>query len=231
MNSKRVYSSTTAILLFARSEGVESTLKPITFCTKQNVLLWKKMNDMVLKTIQKTELPYFISNENNQVGDTFGEKITNSIQEVFTEGFKKVIVVGNDCVALKINYLHDAVQQLQNNNCVLGPDFNGGAYLIGVTQSAFRADEFEQIAWKTATVFSSLQLLFNSQSIVYLPSLDDCNSASDFKRAIYRLPYSSTYRKILLSFLCTPKVQNKFEPDFIDYQHLSLIYNKGSPFL
>jgi len=42
MNSKKDYSTTTAILLFAQSENIESALKPIAPSCKQNVLLWKK---------------------------------------------------------------------------------------------------------------------------------------------------------------------------------------------
>ena len=79
MNCKKNYSAATAILLFAQSEKIESALKPIALSSKQNVLLWKKMNDRVLKTVQKTNLPYFISNETNQVGNTFGEKIIRAI--------------------------------------------------------------------------------------------------------------------------------------------------------
>ena len=59
MNLLKSNSSTTAIILFAKSEEIESSLKLIAPSAKQNLLLWKKMNDMVVKTIQKTKLPYF----------------------------------------------------------------------------------------------------------------------------------------------------------------------------
>lgn len=231
MNSNKDYFTTTAILLFAQSEKVESTLKPIALSSMQNVLLWKKMNDSVLKTIQKTQLPYYISNENNQVGITFGEKITHAIQAIFAKGFEKVIVVGNDCIALKAHHLLQAQRDLQIKDLVIGADYSGGAYLIGVTKSKFKSDLFESIPWQTKNVFTALQTLHNSQSIAFLPSLADCNSASDFKKALHQLPFFSRLKKILLSFLFVSKQQNKFVSDFNGYQFLSLSLNKGSPFL
>ena len=66
MNLIMDYSSTTAILLFAQSERRVSTLKPIASSSKQNVLLWRKMNDHSVKISQHAKLPYFISNENDR---------------------------------------------------------------------------------------------------------------------------------------------------------------------
>ncbi|MFH4966396.1 DUF2064 domain-containing protein [Gaetbulibacter sp. M235] len=229
MNSEKINSSTTAILLFTQSEEATSVLKPINSSKKKNRLLWKKLNDRVLKTIQKTKLPYFVLKENNQVGATFGKKITSCIQEVFDKGFQKVIVVGNDCLALNTNHLNNAIEQLQHNHCVLGADFNGGAYLIGLTQSTFRSKEFQQAAWQTVTLFSSLQKLFNGQPIGYLPPLDDFNSIFDFKRVVYKLPYDGILRSLFLSFLIVPKIQILLTFNFIVHQFISISFNKGSP--
>lgn len=231
MNLKKKYSTTTAILLFAQSEKVEGSLKPFASCKKQNVLLWKKMNGKVLKTIQKTQLSYFISNETNQVGSTFGEKITRAIQDIFAQGFEKVIVVGNDCIALNAKHLLQAEHDLQRNDLVIGADYSGGAYLIGLTKSKFKAEPFKTIPWQTKKVFSALQNLYNIQSIGFLPSLADCNSASDFKKALYDLPYFSAIKKILLSFLFVLKQQDKFESNFIVNHYYTTRFNKGSPIL
>ena len=76
MNLDCKHSSSTAILLFAQSNQVESALKPIAYQKKQNDLLWAKLNQKVLQTIHKTNLPYFISDEKTQVGDYFGDKLS-----------------------------------------------------------------------------------------------------------------------------------------------------------
>lgn len=230
MNSKKHYSSTTAILIFARSEKTESAIKPIASYSKQNVLLWKKMNDRVLRTIQKTYLPYFVSNENNQVGGTFGQKITHAIQAVFAKGFAKVIVVGNDCIELKPEHLLQAERDLRSNDWVFGADYNGGAYLIGVTKSEFKAEVFVTIPWQTKNAFTALQAICAAHSIAYLTCLNDFNDAFDFKKAAHKLAFSDTFKKILLSFLPRNTVQNHFETVFVFYDYHPFNFNKGSPF-
>lgn len=230
MNLGKKSTSRTAILLFAQSENVESIAKPIISCAKQNVFLWKKMNENVIKIIQKTKLSYFISTEKNQVGASFGEKITNAIQNIFEQGFEKVIVVGNDCIELKMHHLLQAEQDLRINSLVLGADYAGGAYLIGVTKSTFNATSFQNIPWQTKYLFTALQAIYKEESTAYLPFLNDCNNAFDFKKAAYKLSFSDNFRKLLLSFLILLKVKNLTEIKFISTDYQAINFNKGSPF-
>lgn len=223
-------STTTAILLFAQGEKAQSYSKPIACKKTRNVLLWKKMSERVLKTIQKTNLPYFISNETSQFGNTFGKKITHSIQDVLNKGFDKVIVIGNDCIELKSNHLFEAFIKLQTNDTVLGADFNGGAYLIGVSKSSFNADKFETISWQTTTVFEELKCFFGEKNTAFTISLNDCNSTSDFKKAIHKLSFSDSFKNIMLSLLQNKTDVNNYETSFVSYEFNLLNLNKGSPF-
>lgn len=187
------------------------------------------MNGNVTKLIQKSKLSYFVSDENNQVGTIFGEKITHAIQAVFAKGFEKVIVIGNDCIELNVQHLLQAEQDLKTNDLVIGSNYSGGVYLIGVTKSKFIAESFTNIPWQTKNVFTALQTLYKTQSIAYLPCLNDCNDAFDFKRATHKLAFSDTFRKILLSFLSINKIQNHFETGFFSFDYNPLNFNKGSP--
>jgi uncharacterized protein len=224
------HSTTTAILLFARSENSESVLKPIACQKKQNLLLWKKMNEGVLKTIQKTNLPYFISDETTQVGTSFGKKITHSIEAVFAQGFDKVIVVGNDCLELQSKHLLEASDKLKTNNLVLGADYHGGTYLIGISKSVFEADKFEAISWQTTNVYIELQMLFSQKDVHCLPFLTDCNSSSDFNKAIYKLSFSNPLRNLIFSLLQYERAFNQFNFFLVSYGFSTLNFNKGSPF-
>lgn len=222
--------STTAILLFAHSEQKESLLKPIATQKKQTVLLWKKMNERVLKTIQKTNIPYFISDENTQIGNSFGEKITYSIQEVFNKGFTKVIVIGNDCFELNLGFLNEAAFKLQTNDVVLGPDKNGGVYLIGVSKSSFNAGNFEIVSWKTSTVFEELKHFFIEKEIAFTARLNDCNSTTDFERTIHKLSFSDSFKKFILSLLQQNTIPVSHSISIVSFQFDALYLNKGSPF-
>lgn len=221
---------TTAILLFAQSENAESVSKPIACQKKQNVLLWKKMNERVLKTIQKTNLPYFISDETSQIGNSFGKKISFAIQKVIYEGFDNVIVIGNDCIELQSKHLLEASNKLKTNDVIFGPDFNGGAYLIGVSKSNFDIENFAAISWQTCTVFNELKELYCNHNTAFLPSLNDCNSTSDIKKAVHNLSFLDDFKNLILSLLQNIKVPNPFETAFISYEFSILNFNKGSPF-
>lgn len=224
------YFTTTAILLFAQSEKTESVLKPITFKKKQNSLLWKKLNKKVLLTVQKTNLSYFISNENTQIGTTFGEKIVHSIQQVFEKGFDNVIVIGNDCPGLKAHHLLEAACKLQTSDSVIGADFNGGSYLIGVSKFSFVPQKFEIISWQTPSVYNELQLLFSKQTVSLLQPLNDCNDTFDFKKVINKLPFSSSLRNLILSLFQKVITINHSETLLVSYEFITLTHNKGSPF-
>lgn len=230
MISSKDYSTTTAILLFARSENIESMSKPIACKKNKNQLLWKKMNEKVLKTIQKTNLPYFISDETTQLGATFGKKIIHSIQEILAQGYDKVIIIGNDCLELQSQHLLDASDKLQKNDFVLGADFNGGAYLIAISKSRFNPTEFESIAWQTRFVFNELKQLFGEIKTAFMPSLNDCNSAFDFKKAVHKLSFSDSFKNVILSLLQNITVVPDYETSFLSYEFDFLDFNKGSPF-
>lgn len=230
MKFTKEYSKITAILFFAKSENSECNSKPITCQQKQDELLWKTMNEHGLKTIQKTNLPYFISDETSQIGNTFGDKITYSIQKIFNKGFEKVIVIGNDCIELQADHLLEASRKLQTDDFVLGADFNGGAYLIGVSKKVFNADEFKTISWQTPSVFDELLIIFSKHTLELLPCLNDCNSRSDFKKALHKLSFSNPFKILILSILQNKSTKINYVTTYVSYQIALQYFNKGSPF-
>ncbi len=223
------FTSSTALLLFAQSKNAQSMSKPIACQKKQTVLLWEKMNERVLRTISKTKLPYFVSDESIQVGMTFGDKLTHAIEEIFQEGFEKVIVVGNDCLVLQTTHLIEAANHLQTNDFVLGGDYNGGAYLIGVTKSSFNASAFKAISWQTCSVFKELKHLFCLNNTVQLPILNDCNDATDFKKAVHTLSNLDGIKPFLLSIFENESIPNQYETSLDSHAFCDLNLNKGSP--
>lgn len=222
---------TTAILLFAKSEKAQSISKPITCYKKQNQLLWKKMNEKALKTIRKTNIPYFISDESTQVGNTFGEKITDAINKVFAQGYQKVIIIGNDCVELQSNHLLLANANLVTHDLVLGADFNGGAYLIGITKHSFSSTEFTGISWQTTSVLKELKMLFSSKSTFLISSLNDCNTSFDFEKAIHKLSFLDRFKNVIISLLQNKRLINEHQKFWFSYEYNTLNLNKGSPLL
>ena len=221
----------TAILLFAFSNKAQSAIKPLSGFKKNNQLLWQEIIDHKTKTIQKTKLPFFLSDEKNQINGTFGQKLNHAIDHVFNQGFEKIIVVGNDCLSLTKNDLTKAEKLLQKNDFVLGKDNNGGAYLIGVSKNKFDGQDFENLAWQTNNLFQEINSLFNIHQLDYLGVKNDFNNQFDFNKAIKNLSFSSFLKKILFALINKKNQLLVSENKLIELLNVSFHFNKGPPLL
>jgi uncharacterized protein len=222
---------TTCILLFSQSEIQESIAKPIADSKKQNVLMWQKIIDKKSQIISKTNLQVFISNEKNQVGFTFGQKLNHAINTVFEQNFEKIIIIGNDCLSLSKKDLLAAEALLQKKDFVLGKDFQGGAYLIGVSKDKFQSSNFENLPWQSKNLYQEIFTLFNRFELGLLVAKNDFNNKNQFKKSLNKLSFLSLLKKVLLTLL-NKKIQffiwiNKT----IELSNKSIIFNKGSPLL
>ena len=101
----------TAILIFANSAEFEAIQKPF----QSSQLLFDALNLQTLKVVKKTGIPYFLSSEKNQTGNSFGERFTNAIQSVYDKGFENVITIGNDTPHLQSQHILKAVENTQTN--------------------------------------------------------------------------------------------------------------------
>lgn len=230
MNLNNKHISSTAVLLFAQSDKVESALKPIASSKRQNDLLWHKLNQRVLQTVRKTKLPYFISDENTQEGTNFGDKLSHAIESVFNQGFKKVIVIGNDSPGLTSKIITEANEELQKNNWVFGPDFKGGTYLIGVSKAKYDKSLFSKIDWHTNHVLEQLKTL-SFEDYKALSLLSDFNTLADFNNILKGFSFFSSFINSLCSLLFYQHSLKSFFNEQYTYNILGFNFNKGSPAL
>jgi hypothetical protein len=221
--------NSTAVLLFAQSVTVASESKFLAPSKKQNLILWKTLNSKAVAIVEKTKVPYFISNENNQIGTSFGEKLTNAIDSVFQRGFDKVIVIGNDCPQLTSKKLINAIERLQKSDFVFGPDFNGGLYLTGVSKNSFCKEKFQAIPWQTNIVFEKITTTFALNSIDTLEKLNDVNSLDDLKTATSKLKFHSSLRNSILNLLLRNINLITLDCSISNQLLFHKLFNKGSP--
>lgn len=91
----------------------------------------------------------------------------------------RTILIGSDSPTLPIEYLEQAWQLLEDNDCVLGPASDGGYYLIGLRGSVpdFAAP-FRNVEWSTAAVLSQTVNLLKQHdlSLGLLPPWYDVDS-------------------------------------------------------
>jgi hypothetical protein len=88
----------------------------------------------------------------DQPEGNIGEKMSEAFCSGFTGGYRKICVIGTDCPGASSDDIVHALDMLDKNDIVLGPSFDGGYYLIGL--SKFHPELFEGISWSTGSVFS-----------------------------------------------------------------------------
>ena len=198
-----------AILVFAKSAALEGNTKKIGKSRDKNYLIWSALNKKVIAISHKSNIPYFVYDELVQKGATFGEKISEAIQSIYAKGFDSVIVLGNDCLELQLTHLQLAHSKLQDNDFVVGPDYNGGAYLIGISKQVFQRTAFENIKWQTQFALQSLVAYCDSTTTFLLPQLYDVNDTATFQRVLNTLGFK-TRLKIYLQTLLYQEQESYF---------------------
>lgn len=132
------------------SDFAEARLK---ICTTGGTRLEAK------KWLQTDEADYTEQSEGN-----LGNRMWTAMENAFSEGFKKVIIVGTDCPDLDVEILSEATSLLDEFDVVFGPAVDGGYYLIGSRIPI--ASLFENIPWGTADVLKRSTAAANKQELL-----------------------------------------------------------------
>ncbi len=116
-----------------------------------------------------------------QKGKNLGERMKNAFKQSFAEGAKRVVIIGTDSPTLPVSYIQKAFDILKKIPVVIGPTFDGGYYLIGL--SGLNDDIFDGIGWGTSRVFDQTLTRIKSLNIqVYvLPPWYDVDTSEDLE--------------------------------------------------
>lgn len=117
-----------------------------------------------------------------QRGADLGERLSGAFEDCF-EGYDKVVVIGSDAPYVS-PLLGAAFDALARHDCVIGPAFDGGYYLIGLSRTTRRWRElFTDVSWSTSSVF--VQTVRNAREagvdMHVLPALDDIDTVADMR--------------------------------------------------
>ncbi len=111
-----------------------------------------------------------------------GDRMNQSFQAGFNQGFSAIIIIGTDCIDLNTDILTQAFDTLKQQDLVIGTATDGGYYLIGLRR--FIPELFQGIDWGTEGVLQ--QTLDRCQplnlSIGNLPQLSDIDRPEDLER-------------------------------------------------
>ncbi len=173
----------TAVLIFSRQAQEEAKEKKFAsrLGKRGGIGLANKMIDATLSAAHSSPFPVFIIFSDKQKGTSFGERLANGIEEVYSHGFSKVIVIGTDCPTLTTKNILEAGEKLCSHSLVLGPSPDGGTYLIGLDKEAYFREIFLQVPWLTDAVLSHLKnfALDSGFSFALEPLQKDLDNLSD----------------------------------------------------
>jgi len=216
-----------AVLIFANSAQKEILKKGI-----PSPELFDQLNDQVLKTVKKSGLEYFLITENEQKGNSFGERFSNAIQQIYDKGFENVISIGNDTPQLKVSHLLETNKLLKERKIVLGPSVDGGFYLMGIHKTLFQKDNFSKLPWQTKALATCVEDFITSldEESYRLETLQDIDNSNDLK-AVLKISkaISSTIIILIIRLIEKSGIFDLDHPEFYSNQYSYSFHNKGSP--
>ena len=119
-----------------------------------------------------------------QIGDDIGQRMNNSIKEVLSFGYSKVILIGSDIIDFDGEIFDEAFDKLDTNDVVFSPTEDGGYSLIGVKKT--HDVLFENKTYSNPNVENDLEncLIENNLSYFKLRETHDVDTDIDFIKYI-----------------------------------------------
>lgn len=99
-----------------------------------------------------------------QKGNDLGERMFNAVSRKLKIK-SKVILVGSDIPDLSMKQIEEGFRLLDKYDVVIGPTFDGGYYLLGMSEN--HPYLFNNIEWSTNHVFSDSVQLINNHNNTY----------------------------------------------------------------
>lgn len=132
------------------------------------------------------------------------------MHSLYSKGIKHLIVIGNDSPDLSAKTLLKAASQLESGLPVLGPSGDGGVYLIGLSRSHFRMDEFLSLPWQHNNLCQSMVCWLSAGDVspVMLTPKMDLDNLTDFRNWLGSLLLTGTLVKQLIQGLVQRLTQN-----------------------
>jgi rSAM/selenodomain-associated transferase 1 len=120
-----------------------------------------------------------------QSGVDLGERLANTSESLFEQGFEKLVMLDSDTPNLPPEYIREGLKRLDKADVVLGPCEDGGYYLIGMRAS--QPQLFKGIPWSTSRVMDLT--VENANSLGLVVSLLDRWYDIDTIEDLWRLKY------------------------------------------
>ncbi len=190
----------TAILLFSKFSQQKRANDKVFLRNKdalKNQQIAATLLEYTQHIAQKTKLPLFWIGAEEQVGETFGERISHATQQVLNKGFQHIIIIGDDCPSLSLGDFQKTLKAFSKNQASIGLAKDGGTYLIGITRQHFQKNKFTHLAWQKQNLGEDLIAYLNNldAKICFLSTKSDIDNYLDWAEVMQLLPYTHRFKK------------------------------------
>lgn len=134
------------------------------------------------------ESEYFFKELQDKDPD-LGQKMYAAFMRLHEKGYEKVFIIGSDCPELSTEILEKGINDLSENEVIIGPALDGGYYLIGFNFAKLAADTtntlqsvFLNKTWSHEQVLHDALSSLQGRSISLLPELSDVDLPEDLER-------------------------------------------------
>ncbi len=154
-------------------------------------ILLQHTHDVVVNVSSKKRVGYSVKVRENdiwesslfekfqQVGKDLGQRMEHAFSEAFSDGYKKVVIIGSDLYDLQPQHLEQAFEALTSHDAVIGPAKDGGYYLLGMR--LLIPEVFKNKSWGSDTVLEKTLENLKPHCIQTLEELNDIDFAEDLE--------------------------------------------------
>ncbi len=89
-----------------------------------------------------------------QRGNALGERVHHALERLRAIGYERQLVLGTDSPTLPPEFIQRAVDELAERDCVVGPTWNGGTWVVGVRRPDVRW--LAGVDWRSGTALARL---------------------------------------------------------------------------
>lgn len=135
-----------------------------------------------------------------QEGADLGEKMHNAIARVLAMDYEAVVLTGADLPLMTVGHLESAFEALETRDIAIGPNPDGGYYLIGMKQP--RPEIFHVPNYGGATVYENTLAAIQSAGLSWAPAFPcgDVDMPEDLRALLGNIDPASATGRCLLDF-------------------------------
>lgn len=109
-----------------------------------------------------------------QIGTDLGHKMHNAF-EYANNKYRKIIVIASDIPQITPKIINGSFKALDTYDCVIGPCYDGGYYLLGFNREKYTQEVFKNISWSSEKVLKQTINRLKKQKLTFkkMPKLTD----------------------------------------------------------